>query len=138
MASFWARLFGLAGSKAEAEAPRLVKGALFDIVGESKHQDALSRITGGKRPNRHDSQCKALLKPQIDNPNDPNAVQVFIEGRVVGVLKREHAAEYRQALGTASASCDGKITGGWKDEFSEGDFGVKLKIKWPPRFFKSK
>lgn len=133
MTGFWSRLFRSRSEAPKAEAPALAQGALFDVVGESQFQAALEKIAGGKTPNRHDLQCKAILAPVADNPHDTNAVHVIISGRQVGVLAREDASEYRQALGTTVTSCNAKITGGWKDEHSEGSFGVKLKIKWPPR-----
>jgi hypothetical protein len=79
----------------------------------------------------------AMLVPEPDNPHDSNAVQVIIENRLVGYLARQHAIEYRQHLGAQASSCGAKIVGGWKDERGEGHFGIKLKIKWPPRIAKT-
>ena len=67
-----------------------------------------------------------------------DAVQVLIAGRLVAYLTREHAIEYHQHIGALASSCDAKIVGGWKNDESEGSYGVKLKIKWPPRFAKAK
>lgn len=106
------------------------------MVGEASYQPALSKICGGKREFSAKKQCKAILVPEPTNPEDPNAISVIIDRRLVGYLAREHAIEYHQHIGPKASSCDAKIVGGWKDQHSEGSFGVKLKIKWPPRFRK--
>lgn len=137
MAGFFSWLFRKsdAGSKKKLEQlpPRLVQGGFFDVVGEASYQKALESICGGKGIYSADRQCMATLLPEPDNPHDPNAVRVIIERRLVGYLAREHAVEYHQHLGAHPSSCGAKIVGGWKDDRGSGHFGVKLKIKWPPR-----
>lgn len=143
MGGFFSRLFGGANAdparqQETALPPRLTKGSLFDVVGEASYQPALETICGGRGQFSAEHQCQAVLAPEAGNPHDPNAVQVLIQGNVVGYLSRAHAAEYRQRLGAISTSCDAKIVGGWNDGVSSGDFGVKLKIKWPPKLAKVK
>ena len=138
MAGFLGWLFKRPGSEPEVLPPRLVQGGLFDVVGEASYQDALTRICGGKGEFSAEHQCKATLIPEPTNPEDANAVQVIIDRKLVGYLTREHAIEYRQHIGAKATSCDAKIVGGWKDAQGEGNFGVKLKVKWPPRFAKTK
>ncbi|HEX4711738.1 MAG TPA: hypothetical protein VH222_14935 [Phenylobacterium sp.] len=108
----------------------------FEIAGESHYQEALAAIAG------HDPQgvnfhCEALLVPEPDNHSDPNAVAVVIEGRRVGYLRREDAADYGarlEALGVEGrpTACPAYICGGFITE--DGDFvsyGVKLGLAWP-------
>jgi hypothetical protein len=45
---------------------------------------------------RHD--CHAILVAEDDNPYDPNAISVWINGHLVGHLSREDAAGYRPGL----------------------------------------
>ena len=131
-------LFG--GSKAE---PLRLAGSEeygFDIVGESNYQRALSDICGGRSEDGADHDCEALLQPEPTNPHDKNAVQVFIEDRLVGYLSRDAAANYHaemRRLGhrDGKSVCDAVIRGGWKGRRGRGDghFGVKLDLDWPFR-----
>lgn len=140
MAGFFSWLFGRNTSRDEpAEQltlPRLVRGGFFDVVGEASYQRALANICNGKGLYSAERQCMATLIPEPDNPHDVNAVKVVIERQLVGYLARQHAVEYRQHIGDRASWCEAKIVGGWKDDRSEGHFGVKLKVKWPPRIAK--
>ena len=132
------RLFRSSGkaSKQVSQSPdiiRLTKGGFFEVVGESQYQRELEQICGGRNLYSAEHQCEALLIPEPNNPVDPNAVQIVIERRVVAYLARQHAIEYHQHLGMRASCCDAKIVGGWNDGNSVGHFGVKLKIKWPPK-----
>lgn len=112
---------------------RLTKGGFFEVVGEASYQDALEAICGGRNFYSAEHQCKALLIPEPNNPHDPNAVQVIVDRKVVGYLARAHAVEYHQHIGMNASSCEAKIVGGWDDGKTVGHFGIKLKIKWPPK-----
>lgn len=107
----------------------------FDIVGESTYQDQLAELVGGKTENGADHYFMALLAPEPQNPYDSNAVRIAIEARTVGYLARSHALDYRAALGLIPAVCCANVVGGWLRERtkSEGSFGVKLAISWPPK-----
>jgi len=55
---------------------------------------------------------------------------------LVGYLPRDEALAYRLSLaeiesGCPNAKAKAKIVGGWRNEESEGDFGVKLNFKMP-------
>ena len=72
---------------------KLTKGRtrIVDVVGESHYQDALEEICGGRTKYDVYKRVKATLIPEDDNPVDPLAVRVEIEGRTVGYLnKRKH------------------------------------------------
>lgn len=111
--------------------PRLA----HEIRGESHYQDALSEICGGKTPDGHLHECQAELRPEPDNPHDPNAVAVFIADNKVGYLPRLSAKRYGKVFGTASVSCPAKIVGGWRRRegrsWDEGSFGVELDLRAP-------
>ena len=106
------------------------------VVGESHYQVAIGRIVGGKSVYSASHPCEALLVCDDNNSHDANAVEVRVEGATVGYLPREDANRYRVEIGqldptSPPASVRAKITGGWSNEDSEGDFGVKLNLKWP-------
>jgi hypothetical protein len=70
----------------------------LEVVGESHYQDALWRMVGGRKldPVRHETY--AVLVPDPSSPYDPNAIEVRIEGSLVGYLSREDAAAYGAGL----------------------------------------
>lgn len=111
----------------------LTHGAFFDVVGESFYQPNLEAICGGRKFDSARHQCRAYLIPEPDNPADPNAIKIVINRLIVGHLARDHAIEYHQHIGARISTCEAKIVGGWDDGETVGHFGVKLKIKWPPR-----
>ena len=112
---------------------RLTKGSFFDVVGEASYQQALERICGGRDFYSARHQCHALLMPEPNNPHDPNAVQIIVDRQLVAYLSREHAVEYHQHIGMRASKCDATIVGGWDDGDTMGFFGIRLKIKWPPK-----
>ena len=64
----------------------------FEIVGESHYQDALDEIAGGKvEGGSHELNVMATLGTMNDNPHDPMAVMVAIDGKCVGYLSRANA-----------------------------------------------
>ena len=109
-----------------------------DVVGESYYQDALEAIAGPKTKSGVELEVKARLVPEPENPHDANAVAVYIEGRKVGHLPRDMAAEWVATLARRGdpqrvIEVDASITGGWRRErrgggISEGSFGVSLDI----------
>lgn len=114
----------------------------FEVVGEHAYQAALSEICGGKCETGTELECVAQLVPEPSNPYDGNAIAVRVRGKTVAYLRREDAKEYhahmgRQNLRGRITECDAFIVGGWSrlrrdGERSEGDFGIKLDLVWPP------
>lgn len=102
----------------------------FDIVGESRYQDRLQAIAGPRTEEGCDHACTAVLLPEPDNPYDPNAVSVAIDGHVVGYLARSATVVFITALAGASytaAACRARIRGGWdRGPDDRGYYGVKL------------
>lgn len=110
-----------------------------DVVGESFYQSNLMSIAGPKTKDGYNLECKALLVPNPDNPHDPNAIKVMINGKQVGHLSREMAADYakflqQQGNPRLELVVGALITGGWKRRYpngkwSEGHYGVRLDIE---------
>lgn len=70
----------------------------LEVVGESYYQECLWRIVGGFRTERVRQDVQAVIVPEPTNPFDSNAIQVMIDGALVGYLGREDAAVYRTGL----------------------------------------
>jgi hypothetical protein len=111
---------------------------LFEVVGESHYQADLERIVGGRTEDSASFQCVGTLIPEPDNPYDPQAVCVSVDGCTVAHLSRDWAAKFKDALlssGYARASCKALIVGGWdRGEDDRGHFGIKLDIALPLNF----
>lgn len=137
------KLFGTARRVGQGPAPavRQMEGDgdfETDVVGESHYQDALAEIAGPKTEAGVDLEVKAQLVPEPDNPTDPQAVAVYIQGRKVGHLARDLAAQWVAIQGRRGETgqiveVDANITGGWRQALqdggtSEGAFGVTLDI----------
>jgi hypothetical protein len=110
---------------------------VVEVVGESRHQDALLELTGGRRHyGGADVWTAAHLVPDPENPVDPAAVAVVIRGRRVGWLRRNDAADYRALVEATrtregEATCVARIRGGWDRGGGDvGRFGVVLAL--PP------
>lgn len=104
-----------------------------DVVGESRYQDALERICGGRTTQSAEKFVTATLVLEDENPHDSQAVRIDIEGSPVGYLARDLARQYRRRLVEAGhpsliGRCDAVIRGGWRDARSQGSFGVKLDL----------
>jgi hypothetical protein len=110
----------------------------FEVVGESHYQTELERIVGGPTKEGAHHKCVATLTPEPDNPHDPQAVCVSVDGCKVGYLSRHWARKFNAALasnGYARAECNALIVGGriyppgvgggW------GVFAIKLDITLP-------
>jgi hypothetical protein len=120
----------------EAPAVRLQGLGIFalEAVGESRYQDVLERICGGRTEEGVDKFVDAVIVCEHDNPYDQQAVRIDISGLTVGYLSREHARVYRQQMGKAghgvrTAICAARIQGGWyRGDDDQGAFGVRLDV----------
>ncbi|AAY93013.1 conserved hypothetical protein [Pseudomonas protegens Pf-5] len=92
----------------------------FDVVGESYYQPALRRLRNGRHM-ATDNDFVADIVAEPDNPHDPNACAVYIEGFKVGYLPRDAAADFQQQVadmgvtGTWRLQTKAKLSGGWGD-----------------------
>lgn len=106
------------------------------VRGESRYQEALRAIAGsGELPVR--KEVRARLVPEPSNPYDYNAIQVRIEGRLVGYLSREDARAYAPAFARREnrpITCPAVIVGGGstKDGWRKS-FGVWLALPPPEK-----
>jgi hypothetical protein len=107
----------------------------FEVVGESHYQQALRRLAQPHDEHGADKQCVAELIPERDNPHDPQAVRVAIDGNTVGYLSRDDARSFRRRLssrkrGGQVTACDAVIRGGGvRDDGERLFYGVWLDIK---------
>jgi hypothetical protein len=83
---------------AYVEATLYPGGETLEVVGESHYQDTLWGIVGRRSDERVRHHTVAVLLPEPGNPYDANAVQVLIDGELVGYLSRENAVAYRPGL----------------------------------------
>lgn len=66
----------------------------LSVVGESHYQGVLARLSGAPRHGEHRYECTALLVLEPDNPHDPKAVMVQVDGECVGYLSRQNARRF--------------------------------------------
>jgi hypothetical protein len=104
----------------------------LEVVGESKYQEALWRISGAQVGESVRCAVAAVLVPQPENVYDPDAVAVVIEGHRVGYLDRQTAGLYVSGLHELMGShggyigLRGVIVGGGYYEDGPGRLGVWL------------
>ena len=103
----------------------------LNIVGESYHQDALAAISGPKGAGGKQMAVGTTLRCEPRNQYDPNAIRVEVMGQQVGHVAREQAALVCPAMmghfgGVMEAP--GMIVGGWRDQGSEGHYGIRVWI----------
>jgi hypothetical protein len=138
VSGFLARLVGAGqrqvGVTAASTAVLLAGEETLEVVGESHRQEELWRIVGGLRADYVRFDVHAVLVPDPDNEFDPNAIEVRIDGILVGYLSREDAAHYHpgllrimQAHGGQLIALHGVICGGGPREDARiGFLGVFL------------
>ena len=122
------------GPPSEAGTLWLVGNGRFtvDVVGESNYQDSLEQVAGGRKRQGVDVRVTARLRLEDDNPHDPQAVAVEIDGRKVGYLSRADARLFRRQAEAllkpgAHILCRGRVRGGWdRGSGNRGHFGVRL------------
>ena len=106
----------------------------LEVVGESHYQRALESICGGRTEESANRHVQAHLVLEDDNPHDPLAVRIDIQGKTVGYLSRETARAYRDRLREAGhprlvGVCKAVIRGGWdRGPHDRGYFGVWLDL----------
>lgn len=85
-------------------------------VGEASYQPALRQICGSDRWEDIRCDVTAALVPQPENPHDPNAVVVQVDGQQVGYLSRGDAVDYGPVVSLLFEHgrvivCDARICG---------------------------
>ena len=124
-------------------------GDIIEVVSTATYQEALAAVADGEPDTVQDVEKWAHLIPEPDNPWDRNAVAVYVDGRKVGYLPREHAAAYASLLGQVwtnyrgRAVCRAVVGGGRLQAISQlgaatqadpAQFGVRLALATPEHF----
>ena len=76
------------------------------MVGESNYQAELWRIVGLDRGAEVRHSIIAVLVPEPTNPYDSNAINVQIDGSIVGYLSRSDAVDYGPGLRSLMSSTE--------------------------------
>ena len=105
----------------------------FDIVGESNYQAALASIAGAPKSFGAQHFCTAVIDRELSNPYDKYACVVTINTKKVGYVSRSDNQALIEALSEAGfpKTVPALIVGGWENESSSGNYGVKLNISLP-------
>jgi hypothetical protein len=80
-----------------------------NVVGESHYQPAIRAACGAGVNEDVLFECFAELVPEPENPYDPNAIKVLIDGRKVGHLARSDAVELGPAIVAARQATGGGL-----------------------------
>ena len=88
------KLFPRRDERQSVEAVWLEDDCIVNVVGESHYQDTIRQICGSVRWEDVHCEVTAALVPEPSNKHDSNAIQIQIEGKVVGYLSRGDAIEY--------------------------------------------
>lgn len=102
----------------------------LQVVGESFYQTTLNSLCGGKNEDGHNKKVTARVVADFKNIHDNNAYKIEIDGHTVGYLARDKAKELKTLIGDRVLKCPAIITGGWKRNKDEGDYGIRLDIVW--------
>ena len=120
-------------------------GATVEVSGESRYQDILEIIAGGRTTQgARNLDHVATLLPEPSSATDPDAVRVVIVptrtgqpwGKV-GYLSREDAVRYRPVIDRVATigkvtACHVSLKGGWeRGPEDRGDIGVTLHLDVP-------
>ncbi|HEY5686259.1 MAG TPA: bifunctional DNA primase/polymerase [Acidimicrobiia bacterium] len=127
---------GRATGQVGGRRPVSLRGAcIVELVGESRCQDELLSLIGGRRPyGGVDVRAVAELIPDPANPYDADAIEVRIDGLRVGYLRHDaavaHRAEVEDSLDLHGfATCQARIRGGWDRGHGDvGALGVTLEL----------
>jgi hypothetical protein len=71
---------------------------LVSVVGTSHYQQALSEISGRRGDEEIRVEKIATLHPEPDNPHDPKAIAVHVDGRLVGYLSRDENPRWQEVV----------------------------------------
>ncbi len=116
----------------------LATGGHLEIVGESHFQDTFETVVGERWRGGVYWHIVAQIFFIDDNPADPNAVGVMIEGMPAGYIPRDQANAIRTAILQANPErlpviCKGEIIGGFVRGSKRGSYGLVLDVSQPIR-----
>lgn len=84
---------------------------LIRVVGTSHYQDALLALSARHADEEVRIEKIALLVPEPDNPHDPNAIAVHIDGQLVGYLSRDENRRWLDVVNGAEVGAEAMIAG---------------------------
>jgi hypothetical protein len=84
---------------------------LVRVVGTSHYQDALLELSGRQGDEEIRLEKIAVFIPEPDNPHDPNAIAVQIDGRLVGYLSRDENRRWLDVVTGHEIGCEARIAG---------------------------
>jgi hypothetical protein len=84
---------------------------LVRVVGTSHYQDALLEVSGRTGDEEIRVEKIALFVPEPDNPHDPNAIAMLIDGHLVGYLSREENTRWLDVVGGHTVGAEAMIAG---------------------------
>ncbi len=92
--------------------PFVLEGdGLIRVVGTSHYQDALLELTGRRGDEEIRLEKVAVFVPEPDNPHDPGAIAVHVDGRLVGYLSREENRRWGDVVAGHEIGCEAMIAG---------------------------
>lgn len=106
----------------------------IEVKGEAAYQDNFVALVGTKREGGYDVAVTATLRREPTNRYDPNAVAVYVEGRLLGYVNRDDSAGMSLYLSRIEAAAPGRpvevaarIVGGWdRGRGAEGHYGLRV------------
>ncbi len=105
----------------------------LEVVGGYYHEAELIKIVGNKTHESVNIETTAAFVPDPKNRHDRNAVEVRIDGRLVGYLNRKQAVGYHRLMADAGypdralANVEARIFGGRiGEDGDESSYGVAL------------
>lgn len=109
-------------------APVVLEGdVLIRVVGTSHYQDALLELSGRAADEEIRVEKIAIFVPEPDNPHDPNAIAVRIDGRLVGYLSRDENRRWLDVVTGNEVGCEAMIAG----KAGTTGLGVFLRLPTP-------
>jgi HIRAN domain len=84
---------------------------LIRVVGTSHYQDAMLELAPREADEAIRVEKVAVLVPEPDNPHDPNAIAVHIDGRLVGYLSREENVRWKDVVADNEIAGEAMIAG---------------------------
>lgn len=84
---------------------------LVRVVGTSHYQDALLELSGRTADEEIRVEKVAVFVPEPDNPHDPNAIAVHIDGRLVGYLSRDENRRWLDVVNDHDVAAEAMIAG---------------------------
>ena len=84
---------------------------LVRVVGTSHYQDALLELSGRESDEEIRVEKTARFVPEPDNPHDPNAVAIHIDGRLVGYLSRDENRRWLDVIEGNDVAAEAMIAG---------------------------